>query len=164
MTARRSRPSRRKAPAKKPPGPAPIELDANEVRKLAALDCTYEDVAGWFGVSTKTVKRRMQEPDLRAAWESGKAQGNVSLRRKQWKLAETNAAMAIFLGKNRLAQRDTQHLDLVDRREAADLIAKAVERVLTLLPEDQRDAALEAIDEVLNPGDSSPDGPPSSVH
>ena len=33
--------------------------------------------------------------------------GKASLRRMQWRLAERNAAMAIFLGKNILGQRDS---------------------------------------------------------
>ena len=32
--------------------------------------------------------------------------GKASLRRMQWKLAETNPSMAIFLGKNLLGQSD----------------------------------------------------------
>lgn len=32
--------------------------------------------------------------------------GKMSLRRKQWKLADTSASMAIFLGKNYLGQTD----------------------------------------------------------
>lgn len=38
--------------------------------------------------------------------------GNVSLRRMQWKLAEKSPAMAIFLGKNFLGQRDERDIEV----------------------------------------------------
>ena len=36
----------------------------------------------------------------------------MSLRRKQFKLADANASMAIFLGKNYLQQKDSHELDI----------------------------------------------------
>ena len=38
--------------------------------------------------------------------------GKISLRRKQWKLAEKNATMAIFLGKQYLGQRDYSEVEV----------------------------------------------------
>lgn len=38
--------------------------------------------------------------------------GNVSLRRMQWKLAEKSPAMAIFLGKNYLSQKDERDVEV----------------------------------------------------
>jgi hypothetical protein len=47
-------------------------------------------------------------PEAKAAYEDGIGIGRVSLRRKQFKLADKNALMAIFLGKNELGQTDKQ--------------------------------------------------------
>ena len=46
--------------------------------------------------------------------ERGRARGKLNLRRIQNKMAENNAAMAIFLGKNLLGQSDqiTYNLDI----------------------------------------------------
>jgi len=82
------------------------EIDLGELEKLAALHPTDNELACWFGVSTKTIERRKSEPDFATALERGLAKGKLNLRRIQLKMAETNAAMAIFLGKNMLGQAD----------------------------------------------------------
>ena len=51
----------------------------------------------------------------------------MSLRRKQWNLAESNASMAIFLGKNYLNQRDQQSIGFsFDKKEEDDPITAAL--------------------------------------
>ncbi len=54
----------------------------------------------------------MREAEFREGWERGRGKGKVSLRRAQFKLAETNASMAIFLGKLYLGQRNVTTGDL----------------------------------------------------
>lgn len=113
MEARRGGKPRRKGgtPGGKVGRPK-LELDAVEVGKLAEIGATQDEIAHFFGVSEKTVRRRLkEEPELRAAWETGLARCRISLRRQQLKLAGRNAAMAIFLGKNFLGQRDYQRLE-----------------------------------------------------
>ncbi len=95
-----------KAKAKRPRGRPEKSIDLDELEKLAAIHCTYEDIAGWFGVAKMTVIRRMKRADYRKRYEDGIAKGRVSLRRSQFKLAEKNATMAIFLGKQYLDQKD----------------------------------------------------------
>ena len=34
------------------------DIDLNELEKLSQLQCTDEEVAAWFGVSTRTIERR----------------------------------------------------------------------------------------------------------
>lgn len=50
-------------------------------------------------------------PDAQDAWDIGLEEGRSALRRIQWKLAKQNTAMAIFLGKQLLGQRDAIGLD-----------------------------------------------------
>ena len=89
-----------------------IEFDLDEVEKLGALQCTYAEVANWFGCSEKTIKRRSADDDeFREALERGKGRGRVSLRRTQFRMAEKNAAMAIFLGKQFLGQEDKTEVE-----------------------------------------------------
>lgn len=40
--------------------------------------------------------------------------GKISLRRMQWRLAEKNATMAIFLGKQYLGQRDNVDVNVTN--------------------------------------------------
>ena len=86
-----------------------IELDTDELEKLAAMHCTREEVAGFFGVALKTVQRRLKESRYAEAWERGTARGRVSLRRAQFRVAEGgNPTMLIWLGKQWLRQSDAQ--------------------------------------------------------
>lgn len=88
------------------------KIDLAELEKLAGLQCTQEDVAAWFGVSVNTIKRRLREAEYREVWDAGLGKGRVSLRRKQMALADKNATMAIFLGKQYLGQRDVAALEV----------------------------------------------------
>ena len=82
------------------------EIDLNELEKLATLHATDAELGAWFGVSTRTIERRKLEPEFAEAIERGRANGKLNLRRNQMKMAETNPAMAIWLGKNLLGQAD----------------------------------------------------------
>ena len=71
-----------------------------------------------------TIERRLEEPKYREAWEAGLGQGRVSLRRTQMAMAEKNATMAIFLGKQYLGQKDQAEIqhkgDVVFRMNFSD--------------------------------------------
>ena len=86
--------------------PAPIEIDAGLVQKLASIQCTDAEIAAVCGCSETTVKRRCRE-----ALDVGRAHANVSLRRVQWKAARKgNIVMMIWLGKQYLGQTDKQEI------------------------------------------------------
>lgn len=103
-----------------------IELDLEELEKLAAMHCTREEVAGFFGVALKTVQRRLQELRYAAAWERGTARGKVSLRRAQFRVAEAgNPTMLIWLGKQWLRQCDRQE----QTQEGRGAIIELMERL-----------------------------------
>ena len=78
-----------------------------EIRRLAALACTQQEVAQFLGVGLSTFTRYLlEDAQAGATWEGGLAEARISLRRKQFRLAEKSAAMAIFLGKQMLGQTD----------------------------------------------------------
>lgn len=78
-----------------------------QVKVIAGLNCTHEEAGAFFDVSRSAFERFMErEPAAKEAWAAGAASFRMSLRRKQFALADTNAGMAIFLGKNYLGQRD----------------------------------------------------------
>jgi len=84
---------------------APIDL--GELEKLCVLQCTDAEIAGFFGVSTRTLERRRQVGRFREVMERGKAKGRISVRRNLFRLAAgDNAAAAIFLAKNYLGLKD----------------------------------------------------------
>jgi hypothetical protein len=68
---------------------------------------TDEEIAAWFGVSTRTIERRRLEPEFADVMDRGRAKGRISVRRLQMKLLEQgNATMGVWLGKNILNQVD----------------------------------------------------------
>jgi len=82
-------------------------IDLVEMEKLYGLQCTDEEVAAFFGVSTRTIERRKEKKDFSEAIERGKAKGRVSVRRQLFRLAAAgNIAAIIFLAKNVLGYRD----------------------------------------------------------
>src|SRR5690554_2506446 len=88
-------------------------IDIEQLEKLCALQCTYEELAGYFRVSTRTIEKYAQKPEFREAIERGKARGATSVRRAQFKAAMSgNTTMLIWLGKQYLGQRDLAGVEL----------------------------------------------------
>jgi len=88
---------------------AKTPIDWELVKKLAQIQCTGEEIAAFLDISYDCLRTAVKENyDCNASvlfreWRKG---GHCSLRRKQWKLADANATMAIFLGKQYLGQED----------------------------------------------------------
>ena len=107
------------------------EIDSEQFEKLCALQCTLKEIAGWFGCSEDTIenwcKRTYTDENgepigFSDTYKKYSADGKISLRRFQFKQAEKNASMAIWLGKQWLGQRDN-----VDVGMTIDDKAKEVE-------------------------------------
>jgi hypothetical protein len=82
-------------------------INLGDLEKLAALQCTDEEMGGFFGVSTRTIERRRKSPVFAQTIARGKARGRISLRRAQLKMVEDGSAtMGIWLGKQHLGQTD----------------------------------------------------------
>jgi hypothetical protein len=93
-----------------------IEIDWKELDKLCGLQCSLEEIAGWFDCSIDTIEARIKEthgmtfPEYFAQKRSG---GKISLRRKQYETAMSgNPTMLIWLGKQYLGQVDKQETEL----------------------------------------------------
>src|SRR4051812_26872438 len=94
-------------------GRKPVEINFEQLEKLASLQCTDPEIAAWFHCSTRTIEMRRKDPLFREALERGKAMGRISVRRAQMKLLEAgNATMGIWLGKQLLGQRDVTPIEL----------------------------------------------------
>jgi hypothetical protein len=94
-------------------GRKPLEIDLEQLEKLASLQCTDRELAAFFRCTTRTIEKRRKEPAFKEALERGKAMGQISVRRAQMKLLEGgNAAMGIWLGKQLLGQRDVTPIEL----------------------------------------------------
>jgi hypothetical protein len=92
------------------------KIDLAELEKLCGMQCTDEEIAAFFGVSTRTIERRRKVPKFRELMDQGRAKGRISVRRSLFRqAAKDNIAAAIFLAKNLLSYRDvvnTEHTGL----------------------------------------------------
>lgn len=83
-------------------------INEEELKKLCAIQCTDEEIAAWFGCSTKTIQRLRKETGYNDIFTYGHARGRASLRRAQYQAAmKGNVAMLIWLGKVVLGQKET---------------------------------------------------------
>jgi hypothetical protein len=93
------------------PGPKPKLVIGPEIlshlRGLGTIHATVEECAAVLRVSLRTLQNFFaSHPEAKEAHEEGKLVGLMSLRRTQFRLAEKNANMAVWLGKNLLGQRE----------------------------------------------------------
>ena len=96
------------------------KIDQKQFENLCALQCTLEEICGWFGVSDKTLNgwcKRTYNASFSEVFRQKRGKGMIAVRRAQWRLAEKNAAMAIWLGKQYLGQRD-----IVEQTIAVDTV------------------------------------------
>jgi hypothetical protein len=78
-----------------------------QIRGLGQIQCTRKEAAAVLGVNEATFSTFLKaHTDCFEAFEYGREEGCVSLRRTQLKMAETSASMAIWCGKQYLNQSD----------------------------------------------------------
>ena len=91
------------------------EISKTDFEKLCGLLCTEEDIANYFECSVDTIERwckREYKETFADAYKRFSVRGKVSIRRNQMALSKRNAAMAIWLGKQYLGQRDEQSIEI----------------------------------------------------
>jgi len=90
------------------------EIDQKSFESLCGLQCTLEEVCSFFDCDDVTLNswcKKTYKKTFSDVFRVKRGSGKISLRRTQFRLAETNAAMAIFLGKNYLGQKDSQEIE-----------------------------------------------------
>ena len=89
--------------------PAQDRIDKKQFENLCGLQCTLLEICDFFDVEDDTLNswcKKTYGTTFSEVFKRKRGKGQISLRRMQWKLAEKNAAMAIFLGKQYLGQKD----------------------------------------------------------
>lgn len=121
------------------------KINKDEFEKLCGFQCTLSEICDWFDVQDDTLNRWCKEnydgKTFSEVFKVKRGKGLVSLRRSQWNLAEKNAAMAIFLGKNYLGQRD--NVEIVDKTD----INKNIQSIAKLLNNPKENRTEENINE-----------------
>lgn len=102
------------------------EIDTDNFKKLCGMQCTLSEIAGFFDCCEDTIEnwcKRALKQSFSDAYKKYSASGKISLRRAQFRLAEKDAAMAIWLGKQYLGQRDE---DLRAQAESSNGVLEAI--------------------------------------
>lgn len=91
-------------------------INQKQFETLCAIQCTEEEIMAMFDVSKDTLIRWCKNTygaDFATIYKEKRQNGKASLRRNQFKLAETNPTMAIWLGKQYLGQKDHTEQEIV---------------------------------------------------
>lgn len=106
------------------------EIDQTQFENLCHIQCTLEEISNWFQCHEDTIRewcKRTYKENFPTVYKKYSDGGKMSLRRIQFRLAEKNAAMAIWLGKQYLGQRDTFEVTHEGLDKVADLM-KALDK------------------------------------
>jgi len=98
-------------PTGKPTGRPEKEIDWAVFEQLCHIQCTQSEMASFFKVHPETLADRTEKQfgeTYSIMYKRFSEGGKSSLRRMQWKLAQKNTAMAIWLGKQYLGQKDKE--------------------------------------------------------
>lgn len=99
-----------------------IEIDWELFDKLCSLQCTLNEIAGFFNCSIDTIENKCKQKKgmtFSEYFDQKRSNGKISLRRHQWKLAEKgNPIMLIWLGKQYLEQKDKSDVTSAGKRIA----------------------------------------------
>lgn len=114
------------------------EIDQRVFEELCSIQCTQKEICGVLGTTDKTLIRWVKETyaddyidedcdevTWQMVYDDLRSKGKASLRRRQFKLADNNAIMAIWLGKQYLGQKDTHEAEVKATVQIIDDIPKA---------------------------------------
>jgi len=104
-------------------------IDQKQFEALCGIQCTQEEICSVLDCNPDTLNSWCKEHygnSFSKVFKEKRQGGKASLRRMQWKLAEKNATMGIWLGKQYLDQTDKletnntiQRVQIVDNTDEA---------------------------------------------
>lgn len=110
-----------------------IIIDPLEVEKLAAMSCSIQEIASFFGCSRDTIERRFAANILK-----GKDKGKIKLRRLMWQNAEKgNAVMQLWLSKNILGYTDKLEQTVNGEMKTISLSYSVPKKAIDIKPNDE---------------------------
>lgn len=101
-------------------------IDQKQFESLCSIQCTKEEIGAVLGVCEDTLNSWCNSTygnNFSVVFHEKRKLGKESLRRKQWKLADKNATMAIWLGKQYLGQKEQfeQVMTIKEKTKAEEL-------------------------------------------
>ena len=110
-----------------------------QFENLCGLQCTLEEICGWFDVCSDTLEtwcKRTYKRSFSEVFAQKRGAGKISLRRSQWQLAGKNANMAIWLGKQYLGQKDQVEASLAVDMAKDDALSESLREMAEELEND----------------------------
>ena len=111
-------------------------INKEQFESLCKIHCTHDEICAVLGITDVTLyawlkQQYGEDVSLKEIMSYYAAGGKASLRRIQWKQAETNPAMAMFLGKNYLGQSD-RPAESEQELENATNILKSIKKAVDI--------------------------------
>jgi hypothetical protein len=135
-------------------GGRPHSLEFNEqmlrqLHVLGEMQSTLKETAGALGVAHTTLLRFFAaHPEARERWETGQEYGKASVKRSQYLMAHTSPQMAIWFGKQHLAQSDKVESTTTHRQAPPEEIMKRVMELQKRLVGDKAPAVAPKIPQI----------------
>ena len=85
------------------PGGRP-EVLPEELEELVVYGCSLAEIAAWYRCRISEIRVRLKDPVLREIWKNAPLRRRVRLKQWQFRHAEKNMTMALFLGRRFLGQ------------------------------------------------------------
>lgn len=108
------------------------DQDFDRLISMVRIQCTQDEICGIFGVTDKTLNNALKkrgEPGFSDLYKKHSDEGKASLRREQWKAAQSgNPTMLVWLGKQMLGQRDKHEVD--NTSSDGSMTPTVIERVI----------------------------------
>lgn len=107
--------------------PAQDKINKQQFESMCGIQCTLQEISNIFNVSEDTLERwcyKTYKTTFAEIYKKYSDAGKMSLRRYQYKLAEKNPTMAIWLGKQYLGQKDNIEVDHRDLSKVEELLNK----------------------------------------
>lgn len=90
-----------------------LSIEREQFEDLCGFQCSKSEIAYFFRMSIEDLENVVYEEygeRFDIIYRKYAQQGKINLRRYQFRLAETNAQMAIWLGRQYLGQRDDYNI------------------------------------------------------
>ena len=112
---------KKKEVKKNPVGRPQKEIDYKILDECCFIHCTGEEICNILGIDYDALNNKLKKEknkNFSDYYAEKSAGGKKSLRRRQFHLAQENATMSIWLGKNILKQSDISADDIYAREKA----------------------------------------------
>lgn len=106
-------------PTGNPVGRPEKEIDWQMFEQLCGIQCTQSEICSFLKINDDTLRTRVLNyygDEYSNIYKKYAETGKCSLRRYQFALAKKNTAMAIWLGKQYLGQKDEAHDVKIDAK------------------------------------------------